>query len=336
MIKFTTGYCYDDVLLVPKHSSIKSRDDVDLSVQLPKDIKLKIPLLSSNMKSLTDVDMAVAISNLGGLPILHRFDSHKDIVSKFEKVIRNINGFVGCSVGIKDEDKSLISYLYSSGCKIICVDVAHGDHERVCEFVSYLKMWRSDILIIAGNVVTPTGACNLWKSGADIIKLGIGNGSICSTRIETGNGYPQLSVLDNVCNHYYEEHDGYGPIFIADGSVKSAGDCVKALSIADLVMIGNLFAGTDEAPGEVVTLDGKRYKRYDGSSTHKSNYIEGVKGLVPYKGKVSDIVKKITEGIRSGCSYQGANNLKELKLNPEFVVISNAGLKESHPHSVVI
>lgn len=337
MPMFTQGYCFDDVLLVPKHSTVGSRDDVDLSVKLPKGINLKIPLVSANMKTCTDVAMAIAISNLGGLPILHRFDSHNALLSNFGRARSSSSGVVGASVGIKDVDKNLVCDLYNMGCNIICVDVAHGDHDRVYDFVADIRAKYPELLIIAGNIVTETGANLLWRAGADIIKIGVGSGSTCSTRIETGCGYPQLSALNTVCNFSdYKQRDDQWPMFISDGGVARAGDCVKALAFVDLVMIGNLFAGTDEAPGEIITFNGNKYKKYAGSSTYKQKHVEGVSGLVPYRGSVSDIVIKLTEGIRSGCSYQGALNLKELKANPEFVVISNAGFKESHPHNVIV
>jgi len=159
--------------------------------------------------------------------------------------------------------------------------------------------------------------------------------SLCSTRIETGNGYPQLSALDYVCNGDYKPIESRtSPMFISDGGIKNAGDCVKALAFADLVMIGNLFSGTDEAPGDIISVDGKKYKQYAGSSTHKLKYIEGVVGLSPYKGPLSGVVTKLVEGIKSGCSYQGVSNLKELKKDPRFVSISNSGLIESHPHDI--
>ena len=343
---FIQGYSFDDVLLIPQRSSIKSRDDVDLSVRLPRGNTLKLPILSSNMKTVTGVKMAIALANIGGLPILHRFDDSAILLKNFDTARNCVtDGLIGVSVGIKDEDKALVNDFYNIGCKIICVDVAHGDHDRVYDFVADMRAKYPSILIIAGNVVTETGANFLWNAGADIIKIGVGPGSLCSTRIETGNGYPQLSALDNVCNGCYIDHDGEWPMFIADGGLKSAGDCVKALAFADLIMIGNLFAGTDEAPGSVIDnhhrvtsiLDkGPKFKKYEGSSTYKQNHIEGVSALVPYKGKVIDVVTKLTEGIKSGCSYQGAHNLKELKADPEFVVISNAGLKESHPHSIIL
>lgn len=335
-----TGYTFDDLLLIPKHSEVESRDDVDLSVQLPKGIKLGLPLVSANMKTVTGPKMARTIARLGGLAILHRFDYYDVLVDNFKEATAGLNsegvlGEVGASVGVHENDFELAKNLYKCGCKIFCVDVAHGDHILVTRFISQLRKELGDVLIVAGNVATESGAQTLWNVGADVIKIGIGSGSLCSTRIETGNGYPQLSALDNVCNGYYEPRQGsVGPIFISDGGIKTAGDCVKALAFADLVMLGNLFAGTDEAPGEIISVGGLQYKQYVGSSTHKQKHVEGVVGLVPYKGSVCNVITKLVEGIRSGCSYQGVNNLKDLKKDPRFVSISNSGLIESHPHDV--
>ncbi|MFW9875219.1 MAG: guanosine monophosphate reductase [Candidatus Thorarchaeota archaeon] len=333
---FKPGYCYDDVLLVPRHSNVNSRDNVDLSVQLPRGIKLDLPFVSANMKTVTDVEMARAISSLGGLALLHRFDDYDNLLKKFvESNIPESQGRVGASVGIKPKDFNFAKKLYKIGCRILCVDVAHADHDNVEEFVLAIRRFCPEVLLIVGNIATPGAAKMLWEAGADVIKIGIGCSGVCTTRIETGNGYPQLSALLNVCNAgYVPREDNEFPIFIADGGIRAAGDCVKGLAFTDLVMIGNLFAGTDEAPGEVVSLNGLKYKRYAGSSTYKQRNVEGVSGLVPYRGPVKEVVRKLSEGIRSGCSYQGVHNLEDLKKSPEFVVISNSGLVESHPHDI--
>lgn len=336
---FVKGYTFDDVLLIPKHSSVKSREDVDLSIELPRGIKLRLPLVSANMKTVTGPHMARTLSKLGGLAILHRFDDYDQLVSNYsESLLSNVTGAVGASIGIKKKDLALAHKLNNIGCRIFCVDVAHGDHDSVVEFVEVLREEHPDVLIIAGNVVTEGGATALWDAGADIIKIGVGPGSLCTTRVETGNGHPQLSALYNVCvaGSYATYEDRPFPMFIADGGIKSAGDCVKALALSDLVMVGNLFAGTDEAPGNIISVDGKQFKQYVGSSTHKQKHIEGVVGLAPYKGSVENVVTKLVEGIKSGCSYQGVSSIADLQLKPEFVVISNAGLHESHPHDIHI
>lgn len=338
---FTKGYCFDDVLLIPKLSDIESRDLIDTGVDLPNGIHLDIPLISANMATVTEVEMCHAVTSKGGLAILHRFYDYDLIVNIYrEASYPNQNGAVGASVGIKPKDEQLAIDLYNAGCRVICVDVAHGHHTAVAAFIRKLRQIcpNPDLCIIAGNVVTDEGAILLWEAGADIIKIGVGSGSICSTRIETGNGYPQLSALNNVCNSYYEPREDRGedsyPMFIADGGIRTAGDCVKSLCFADLVMIGNLFAGTDEAPGNIISLDGQKYKQYVGSSTHKQRHIEGVVGMVPYRGKVGNVINHLCQGIRSGMSYQGARNLRELKQKPDFVVISNAGIIESRPHDI--
>lgn len=339
---FTQGYTFDDVLLIPKHSKIESRSHVDTNVKLPRcGITLSLPLVSANMKTVTDVKMAQTIRKLGGLAILHRFAEYEDLVQNFcaANLTLDTPGAVGVSVGIKPKDTSLVKDLYQLGCRVFCVDVAHGDHSAVEDFVADIRENHCpDACIIAGNVVTESGANRLWLAGADIIKIGVGPGSLCTTRVETGNGYPQLSALHNVTYGCYDHRsvndENVWPMFIADGGIKSAGDCVKALCFADLVMIGNLFAGTDEAPGEIITSNGQKYKSYAGSSTHKQNHIEGVIALVPYKGSVEVVVQRLVEGIRSGCSYQGVATVSDLQKDPHFVVISNAGLRESHPHDV--
>ncbi|MFA5759466.1 MAG: IMP dehydrogenase [Clostridia bacterium] len=338
---FIKGYTFDDVLLVPKHSRVKSRSDVNLDILLPRGIKLSMPLVSANMKTVTGIQMAYTIANLGGLSILHRFDHHDVLISNFLEATNQHHadtGAIGASIGIQDDDLWLAKNLYNNCCRIFCVDVAHGDHDRVLEFIVKLKKEFNDIVLIAGNVATLNGAESLWYAGADIIKVGIGSGSLCTTRIETGNGYPQLSALYNIYDGSFapREEDGVGryPIFISDGGIRTAGDCVKALVFSDLVMVGNLLAGTDEAPGDIITVSGKMFKQYAGSSTHTQRHIEGVVGLVPYKGSVKNVIVHLLEGIRSGCSYQGVSNLDDLKLNPQFVIISNSGLTESHPHDI--
>ena len=338
-MKVTKGYTFDDLLLVPKHSKIHSRSDVDLSVKLPRGLSLKVPICTAPMKTVTGIVMAKTIKVIGGMAILHRFSDYNNIVADW-KIANAIEGpgVIGASCGIKEKDIGLVDTLVDCGCKVVCIDVAHGDHSDVYKFVQKIRSLYKDIIIIAGNICTEFGANLLWEAGADIIRIGIGNGSVCSTRIETGNGYPQLSALDIVCNGYYplrDRSDG-GPMFITDGGVRTAGDVCKGLCFADIVMIGNLFAGTDEAPGDIIIQNGRKYKQYAGSSTYKTDHVEGVSGLVPYKGSVVNVINKLEDGIKSACSYQGVSNLYDLKTNPEFVEISNAGLVESHPHDIVL
>lgn len=337
------GLSFDDVLLVPKYSEVATRSKVKTGVKLPKGFFLEIPLVSANMSHVTGPRLAAEIARLGGMGILHRFDTEQNLLNNYKSAVEilqnsNLSGFslnIGCSVGVKASDYNLASMFIKNGCSIMCVDVAHGHHKMVGEFLKNITPNYPDVLWIAGNVCTIEGAEYLYHCGADVVKLNVGNGSTCSTRIETGNGVPTITVLDNVCNadHIFPRNRE-PPMFISDGGLRKAGDVCKALAFADLVMIGNMFAGTDESPGGIISVDGKQYKQYAGSSTHKKTHVEGVSGLVPYRGSLESVVEKIMQGVRSCCSYQGVDNLEDLKVNPNFVRISNSGLVESHPHDV--
>lgn len=350
------GLTFDDVLLVPQYSEIESRSNVDLSIKmpkLPKYVKWNNPIIPANMKSITEFEMAKCIADMSGLAIVHRFmslEDQLDIVNKFvcmtEEHTVDYSWHVGYSVGVKKESYQEVDDLIHLGANILCVDVAHGDSKLSIDMCQYISKIYPKILLIAGNVGTGAGAKRLWEAGVDIVKVGVGPGSLCTTRIETGTGVPQLTALMDVAEvqqqlqnledeKYPHEKKRKFP-FISDGGLKNAGDCVKALCFADMVMAGNLFSGSFETPGATINMNGLLYKEYVGSSTHKSNHIEGVKALVPQKGSTKDIMIKLLEGIRSGCSYQGAHNLNELKNNSTFIRITNAGLKESHPHDVLV
>lgn len=335
-MKVRKGYTFDDVLLIPKRSSVQSRRRIDLSVDLGRGVKLGIPVVSANMRDVTGPLMAKEIAKLGGLAILHRFhDKRYDVKDDYFKATNDLTQKekmrVGLSIGISDVDKDILCS-FDQDLPVICVDLAHGHSDHCMEMTRYVRNKHKDALIISGNVATVEGACALFEAGADVIKVGIGNGALCSTRIETGNGVPQLTALEDIYD--YAESKRFK--VIADGGIKRAGDLTKSLCFSHAVMLGNILAGTNEAPGEVITVDGIKYKTYAGSSTHKTNHIEGVTGLVPTKGSVKTIIQKLMEGLSSGCSYQGVNNLSELREDPEFVEISNAGLIESHPHSVKV
>lgn len=336
-----TAYCYDDVLLVPKPSGISSRSDVDLSVDLGKGIVLDIPVVSANMKNVTETAMVSRLSELGGLAILHRFFENDEalLLVFLNSVVKACvpQERLGASIGVQEKDKHLAAKLVEAGCKIICIDVAHGDSKLAFAMTEYIAKTYPEVLLIAGNVATGAAANRLALHGANVVKVGIGPGSICSTRIETGNGVPQLTALEDVYKASLRSPGDRKFKIIADGGISKAGDIVKALCFSDAVMLGSMLAGTDEAPGNAfIGADGKRYKQYEGSSTHKNKHVEGVRALVPAKGPVDAIIDHLMAGLRSGCSYQGCDNLVDLKKDPQFVAISFAGLKESHPHSVVI
>lgn len=348
------GLTFDDVLLEPKYSTIPSRSDqyIDTSIDLGKGINLKIPIVSANMKSITGPAMATAIAEIGGLALLHRFVDHsklqpywqgiwnmwKQVCNTRKDLINN----VGVSVGVQEEDFEVVNQL-AGYAKIFCVDVAHGDHSKCVRMTEYIAKNCPDALLISGNIATREGAMRLYNAGANVIKVGIGGGSLCTTRIETGAGVPQLTALEDVFNAsvLYGNNPHHLPSnrkfkIIADGGIREGGDLVKGLCFSDAVMLGNLLAGTDETPGNILYIDGKGCKEYAGSSTHKANHIEGVSALVPTKGPVKTTIGKLMEGVRSGLSYQGAANLIDLKKDPHFIRVSHAGLIESHPHNVSV
>jgi IMP dehydrogenase len=346
MLEIREGLCFDDVLLVPQHSEVKSRSTVDLSIETKKkgfSSTFKHPVIPANMKTVMGFDMAKEIWLSGGLGLMHRFCPVKDQLDMLlrleESFGRMIWNHLGLSVGVQPTDKEHIKYFVDNGVEILCVDVAHGDSDQCIRMTEWISQQYPEVLLIAGNVATGNAAERLWSAGADIVKVGVGPGSLCTTRIETGNGVPQLTALieiaakkEELVNYKFVKR----PIhIIADGGIKNAGDVVKALCFADMVMIGNLFAGCVEAPGDIHTLHGIPHKEYLGSSTHKTNHIEGVAAWVPCTGRYENVLTKLLEGLRSGMSYQNANNLTELKENPEFIRITGAGLAESHPHSVI-
>lgn len=338
---------FDDVLLIPKYSTIESRSKVDLSVNI-NGLNFAHPIIPANMQTVTGIDMTRFIIKSGGLAILHRFMDVKDQIEIAEAQLdySDLDHFA-VSIGIKNIDREIVSNFFDIGVHIMCIDVAHGDSQQCVEMVTWIKSNFPDVTLIAGNVATGSGAQRLWEAGADVVKVGVGPGSLCTTRVETGNGVAQLTAIMDVAvaQSSLRELERTRPAdikknktypFIADGGIKSAGDVAKALCFADMVMVGNLFAGTDEAPGELLNISGNSYKRYVGSSTHKTNHIEGVAAMVPYKGPAEHILTKLLEGLKSGCSYQGVENLIDLKENPEFMKITNAGLQESHPHDVIL
>jgi IMP dehydrogenase len=338
MVKFRkqTGLSADDVLLVPQYSTINSRSDVDLSTKLGN-IDLRLPILASNMDTVCEADMAIAMGKAGGAGILHRFSNPKQI-GRWVDNCRAAEVPTIISIGSDCRDLGGLQYYIDVDTDVsaICVDVAHGDHKKIIEIIKQLKEWNCKN-IIAGNVATGNGALRLVEAGANIIKVGIGPGSVCSTRVVTGHGYPQLSAIIEV-----REALGSIPHIIADGGVRYPGDIVKYIAAgADAVMLGSLLAGTDEAPGERMVEHGQVFKTYRGMASfaaqkdkkeNKVPRVEGVSARVPYRGPVRDTLDNLEAGIRSGLSYSGAANLEELRNRAEFVVVTGNTLRESHPH----
>lgn len=461
------GLTYDDVLLVPKDSGIRSRKDADLSVELAIGVKLKLPIITAPMDTVTESSMAIAVARMGGLGIIHRFNtieaqaaevtrvkrvenhfvdkpvtispratlkellkkieesqnssflvvnddqtlagiisrrdyvfesdlekSVSDMMTPFEKLrtvpdfipldeaknffktqkveklpvvdaqrkvkgiitakdvvqsvnaraARDVNGrlLVGAAIGVKADDLERATALVAAGVDILVLDVAHGHLQTCLDQTRLIKKEFPKMPLIVGNIATREAAKDLREAGADVLKVGIGPGAACTTRIVTGFGVPQLTAV-------MEAKQGAGDIpIIADGGIRHSGDMVKGLAAgAAAVMMGSLFAGTDEAPGRMSMWNGRKVKLYRGMASlaaykdkNKTEDVgeftaEGVdQGFVPYKGPVRDLLLQWEGGMRSGLSYAGARTIKELWARVEFIKITNAAMVESHPHDL--
>ena len=342
-MKFKEAVTYDDMLLVPQYSDIESRSDVDLSSNLSPDLRLQLPIIASPMDTVCETDMATAMSSLGGLGIIHRYNTIEQQTKLVSDATRKVTGLtVGAAVGVTGDYLERAQALVSAGADVLCIDVAHGHHIMMKEaLVSLRDRFGTDgLTIIAGNVCTLEGVNDLADWGADAVRANIGGGSICSTRTVTGHGLPGLQTIFDCAR---TDRD---VAIIADGGIKTSGDIVKALAAgADFVMCGSLLAGTEQSPGQVVTLpDGTRVKEYRGMASkdaqldwrNKSSTPEGVASYIPYKGSVVDILRDLEGGIRSGLSYSGARKISELQHKAEWARQTSSGTVESGTHILTV
>lgn len=473
------GLTYEDVLLLPRYSDIRSRKDVDTSAQLTRRIRLQIPIISANMDTVTETDMAVTMARRGGIGIIHRFNTIEQQVHQVRQVKRSesfvienpytvtpessvghardlldlhhITGLpvvdhegrlvgllsgrdilfvhddsrlvqhvmtprerlvtapmgttiaqaeeilqihkveklplvdddnrlaglitlrdilrrtlypesskddkgrllVGAAVGVVGDYLDRAVELVQAGCDVLVLDIAHGHSENAIRALRELRSRLGSVDLIAGNVATAEGTRDLIEAGADAIKVGVGPGSICITRVVTGVGVPQLTaVLDSV-----READRFEVPVIADGGIRQSGDISKALAAgAATVMIGNLLAGTRESPGVVVVRNGRRFKAsrgmasteatrerrrrekpgWEGESDLSDVVPEGVEGMVPFKGDAAEVLTQMVGGLRSGMSYLGARTLLQFRQNAQFIQITGAGVSESQPHDIEV
>jgi IMP dehydrogenase len=336
------GLTFDDVLLTPRYSDISSRSNVDISVELPKGFTTALPIIPANMKSIMNKDVAQEIYSLGGLSLMHRFCSIEDQLQVVQGLAKeNGDGVfekVGLSIGAKSNDRENVDMFVKNGVKIICLDIAHAHSKMAREICEYVSSKYPKVLLMAGSIATAEGAAFLYKSGADVVRCNLGNGSICTTRLQSGVGVPQLTALMeiNPRKRQLEEELGRKLTLISDGGCRYSGDVVKALTLSDLVMSGNMFAGCIETNSDVSEANGVQYREYSGSSTHKNNHIEGVFAKVESKGHIKDVMRQILEGVRSGCSYQGVSRIRDLQKDPQFIRITNAGIAESRAHDVMV
>ena len=325
---------YDDVLLEPQYSDISTRADIDISSDFGK-FNLETPIISSPMDTVTEFDMAYALHQNGGMGIIHRYKTPREQFILARELATSEIKF-GVAIGTAGDFIQRVYELHQTGVNIFCIDVAHGHHACVEKVIKTLKdQYNSDIHIMAGNVATLEGFNDLADWGADSIRVGIGGGSICSTRVQTGHGIPTLqSVLDCSLSDRNAK-------LVADGGIKNSGDIVKCLAAgADAVMLGSLLAGTEEAPGELINFDGRKRKIYRGMASKEAqndwrgrySSIEGISSSVLFRGPVDNILRDLEQGIRSGFSYSGARNLKEFQSKAKFIIQTAAGQIESSTH----
>ena len=351
MVPIKEALTFDDVTLAPKYSEILP-SQVDTSIKITNNLKLKVPLLSSAMDTITESKMAIAVAKAGGLGIIHRNLNIKDQILEIKKVKKK-KLLVGAAVGAGVNEFKRAEKILKEKVDMIVVDTAHAHTKKVSEIIKFIKKKKNKkTALCAGNIATPEAAKFLLKLGVDVIKVGIGPGSICTTRLVAGIGVPQLSAILSVRNGIKNKNVK----IISDGGIKYSGDLAKAFAAgADAVMIGSLFAGTDETPGKLIKRNGKLFKSFRGMGSvgamnkgsadryfqskqrDSSKYVpEGVEGFAKYKGKVSVIIYKLIGGLRSSMGYLGSKQIKYLRNKPKFVKITKAGFYESMVHNVDI
>lgn len=361
------GLTFDDVLLIPAESHVLP-NEVDLSVNLADNIKLNLPFISAGMDTVTESSMAIAMALQGGMGVIHK---NMSIVAQAGEVA-TVKGvmlsgnftraavdeenklLVAAAVGVTSDTFQRAQALLEAGANAIVIDTAHGHSAGVLRKIKEIREHFPKATLIAGNVATAEGTKALFDSGVDIVKVGIGPGSICTTRIIAGVGVPQITAIYDAASVARE----YGKTIIADGGIKYSGDIVKAIAAGgNAVMLGSMFAGTTETPGQIITDGDKKYKVYRGMGSigamaqshgssdryfqggvNEANKLvpEGIEARVEYKGDVSDTIFQLIGGLRSGMGYVGARNIDELINKAQFVQMTNSGLRESHPHDVQI
>ena len=359
------AYTFDDVLLVPAYSEVLPHQ-VELKTKLTKSITLNIPLISAAMDTVTESAMGIAMALEGGVGIIHKnldietqagevkkVKNHQVDLEQYPNAVFGKDGklLAGAAIGVSADLVDRVTALYNAGVDIVTMDSAHGHSKGIIDALKKVKELFPDLDVIAGNIVTAQAAQDLADAGADAVKIGVGPGAICTTRVVAGVGVPQLTAINDVFEQLKDQNIG----IIADGGAKFSGDIAKAIAVgAHTVMMGRLLAGTDQAPGDIVLRDGKKFKSYVGMGSmaamqrgSKDRYFqqdksdkklvpEGIEAIVDYKGSVHQIIFQLLGGLRAGMGYCGAKNIDTLRHDARLVKISSAGLTESHPHDVMI
>jgi IMP dehydrogenase len=340
------GLTFDDVLIVPARSTIRSRGDVSLRTSLTTNVEIELPIVGANMDTVCEWEMAVALGKLGGIGMIHRFFTVEQQAAQVAKV-KGEGCLVGAAIGTDHDAVERAAAIVDVGVDVLVLDIAHGHSDHAIDTLRALKKQFPKTDVIAGNVATRVGAEDLMRAGADSIKVGVGPGGVCTTRIVAGVGVPQLTAINDCA--------GLDVPIIGDGGIRTSGDIAKALAAgANTVMIGSMFAGTKESPGEIEQSPHGLVKRVRGMASFEAlerraarhgteldeEYLEqraaeGVEGVVPYKGSVVQLAYKLMAGVRSSMSYVNARTITEFQTNAEFVRITNAGLTESHPHATL-
>ena len=339
---------FDDVTLVPQYSSVLPVDTITNS-ELSKNLNLKVPLLSSAMDTVTESKMAIAISKSGGIGVIHKNLSIEKQVREVQKV-KNSKCLVGAAIGVNNQDIERAEELSKAKTDLIVIDTAHGHTKKVLTMIIKIRKKLKNSTLCVGNIATGKAAKFLADNGVDIVKVGIGPGSICTTRLVAGIGVPQLSAVMDVKKALKK----YKTKIISDGGIKFSGDLAKAIAAgADAIMIGSLFSGTMESPGKIIRYKGKLYKNFRGMGSvgamnagsadryyqkktkDISKYVpEGVEGMVKFKGSVKEIIFNLVGGLKSSMGYMGAKTIRDLQKKRHFLKISKAGFYESMVHNV--
>jgi len=330
---------FDDVFLVPQYSECTTRSDINTSCSLGS-LSLDVPIMSSNMDTITESEMAITMQKAGGIGAIHRFMDIDRAIREYEKVKEaGCDSFVSIGVGHRDIGRA--EKLYGAGARYFIVDIAHGHSSLMKHTLKVLRnTFGTEIYIVGGNIATEDAVRDMAGWGADAVKIGIGGGSCCSTRIVTGHGVPMFTCISK-CSSVADE---LGLFSIADGGIRSSGDIAKAIAAgADMVMLGSLLSGTASTPGDIVYRDGQKYKSFRGmasSDAMNARYNnkrqnlptdEGVSGLVPFNGLTSDIIKSLRKGLQSGMSYTGAQTIKDFQLLVKWETQTHGGYLEGKP-----
>jgi IMP dehydrogenase len=358
MTKFT--YTYDDIQLIPKYSEVESRNKVNLKTRLSRNFYLMLPFVASPMDTVCELGMAIRMVKLGGVGCIHRFMSMQEQTEQVKEMQRflyenkeelqsvwgDTKKPIMAAVGANGDYQQRTEALVEAGANVILIDVAHGHHQNVKRAVEWMLEFRETTNqhfdIIGGSISTYEAAYDLCKWGVDGLRVGQGNGSMCTTRIETGHGIPSVTTIDQCVLGSLNGSNGEVPV-MADGGIRSAGDIAKAIAVgADTVMLGSLLAGTQEAPGLVIEKGNHLFKRYRGSASletksahnQSTRNVEGVSTVVPYKGGVKYVIYRLRDGLQSALSYTGSSTIYDYQAKADWVVVTNAGIVEATPHGL--